>query len=254
MLIGAQLYTVEKFCRNLDDLSETLKKVADIGYTTVQLSGVCEYDPQWMKEQLDKNGLACHLTHIGFDKMKADPVAVCRDHDILGCKYIGLGMMPGIREVTEESYQNFVKELRPVVETFAKEGHKFFYHNHHYEFMRSDNGKLYLERMAEDFSPEEFGFTLDTYWVQFGGANPVEWIERLKGRLECIHLKDMKIVGKEQRMAPIGEGNLNFPKIVEAAADAGVQYMFVEQDKSYDEDPFDCLKRSYQYLTSLGLH
>ena len=253
MVIGAQLYTVEKHCQNLEDLSETLKKVVDMGYASVQLSGVCEYDPTWMKEQLDKNGLTCSLTHISLDKMKNDPVAVCRDHDILGCKYIGLGMMPGIREVTEETYGAFVNTVRPIAETFAENGHKFFYHNHHYEFMRSDNGKLYMERMMEDFPPELFGFTLDTYWVQFGGANPLEWMERLKGRIECIHLKDMKIVGKEQRMAPVGEGNINFAKIVEAAADLGVEHMLVEQDKSYDEDPFDCLRKSRQYLASLGL-
>ena len=86
MIIGAQLYTVTKFCQNLEDLSETLKKVADMGYTSVQLSGVCEYDPQWMKEQLDKNGLICPLTHTSLSKMKEDPVQVCRDHDVIGCK------------------------------------------------------------------------------------------------------------------------------------------------------------------------
>ena len=37
MKIGAQLYTVRDFCKTLDGFSETLKKVADIGYTTVQV-------------------------------------------------------------------------------------------------------------------------------------------------------------------------------------------------------------------------
>ena len=41
MIIGAQLYTRRDFCRNLDDFSENLKKVADIGYTSVQVSGTC---------------------------------------------------------------------------------------------------------------------------------------------------------------------------------------------------------------------
>ena len=44
MIIGAQLYTVRDFCKTTDALAETLKKVADIGYTEVQLSGVCDYD------------------------------------------------------------------------------------------------------------------------------------------------------------------------------------------------------------------
>ena len=41
MKIGAQMYTVRELCRTLDGLDETMKKVADIGYTTIQLSGVC---------------------------------------------------------------------------------------------------------------------------------------------------------------------------------------------------------------------
>ena len=39
MEIGAQFFTVRNLCQNLDDFAETLKKVADIGYKTVQISG-----------------------------------------------------------------------------------------------------------------------------------------------------------------------------------------------------------------------
>ena len=86
-----------------------------------------------------------------------------------------------------------------------------------------------------------------------GGGNPCEWLEKLSGRVECIHLKDLEMVGMEQRMAPIGQGNLNFPKIIEAAEKAGTKYALVEQDNCYGRDPFDCLKQSYEYLKSLGL-
>ena len=48
----------------MDSFALSLRKVADIGYTTVQISGTCQYDPQWLKEQLDKNGLQCVITHI----------------------------------------------------------------------------------------------------------------------------------------------------------------------------------------------
>ena len=253
MIIGAQLYTVEKSCRTLEDLSETLKRVADMGYEAVQLSGVCAYEPEWMKEQLDKNGLICPLTHIDIPTMKADPVKVCRDHDILGCKNIGIGMMPEASLVDDERYEAFVKDIRPIAETFKKEGHKLFYHNHHYEFIRSKDGRVFMEKFMEDFTPDLLGITLDTYWVQFGGCNVLEWIDRLKGRIECIHLKDLKIVQREQRMCPVGEGNMNFARICEAAAEAGAEYGLVEQDKSYDEDPFDCLRRSREFLKSIGL-
>ena len=38
MKIGAQLYTLRDSCKDLESFAETLKKVADIGYTTVQVS------------------------------------------------------------------------------------------------------------------------------------------------------------------------------------------------------------------------
>ena len=39
MQIGAQFFTVRNQCQTLDDFALTLKKVADIGYKTVQISG-----------------------------------------------------------------------------------------------------------------------------------------------------------------------------------------------------------------------
>ena len=43
MEIGAQFYTVREQCQNLADFALSLKKVADIGYRTVQISGTCPY-------------------------------------------------------------------------------------------------------------------------------------------------------------------------------------------------------------------
>ena len=52
MKTGAQFYTIRDFCKTPEGLYESLKRVADIGYTTVQLSGVCQYDPTEMKAAL----------------------------------------------------------------------------------------------------------------------------------------------------------------------------------------------------------
>lgn len=111
----------------------------------------------------------------------------------------------------------------------------------------------YFQRLADGFSAEEMGFTLDTYWVQFGGASPEDWIRRLKGRVPCIHLKDLAIVSGVQKMAVIGEGNINFDRVISAAEDSGTEYLLVEQDDCNGEDPFECLKRSYANLSSMGL-
>lgn len=55
MEIGAQFYTLRDFCKDLDSFAETLKKVADIGYKTVQISGTCGYEPEWLKSELKKD-------------------------------------------------------------------------------------------------------------------------------------------------------------------------------------------------------
>ena len=254
MKIGAQLFTVRDFCTTTDDLSETLKKVADIGYTTVQVSGTCEFDPAWLKGELDKNGLKCVITHTKPDKMLEDPIKVCRDHEIFGCKNIGLGMMPGMKSGIETAYADFCEKFTPVIKTFNENGYKFFYHNHYQEFERCADGRLLLDRMCDDFAPDLLGITFDTYWAQFGGADPAYQLSKLKGRVECIHLKDFAIVEREQRMAVVGEGNINFDRIFTVAEDVGVEYMLVEQDKCYGEDPFICLKCSYDYLVSKGFN
>lgn len=53
-------------------------------------------------------------------------------------------------------------------------------------------------------------------------------------------------------MAVIGEGNINFDRVFKSAEEAGTKFMLVEQDDCNGEDPFKCLKRSYEFLKSRG--
>ena len=245
MEIGVQFYTLRYFCKDLDSFAETLKKVADIGYKTVHISGTCGYEPEWLKSELKKNGLKCVLTHTPADKLQNDPARVAADHDVFDCKYVGLGWF-GFDE--EKHIDDFIRIYTPVAETLRQNGKYFMYHNHDGEFKKF-NGKLVLETLAENISAEIMGFTLDTFWVQAGGGDPAQWIERLSGRVPCIHLKDYSY---GRKMAPIGEGNINFDRVFEKAESAGTEYILVEQDDCNGEDPFYCLKRSYEYLKSRG--
>jgi sugar phosphate isomerase/epimerase len=245
--VGAQLYTVRDFCKDLDGFALTLKKIADIGYKYVQVSGTCEFAPEWLKSELEKNGLECVLTHTPADKLLGDPAAVAAEHDVFGCKYVGLGwnaykLAEG--DTPEAFYEKYINTAR-VLKSCGK---YFMYHNHDQEFQRH-NGKLVLEHMAESFAPDEMGFTLDTFWVTAGGGDPAQWIERLAGRVPCIHLKDFAY---GRKMSVVGEGNINFDRVFQCAEAAGTEYMLVEQDDCNGEDPFDCLKRSYEYLKACG--
>lgn len=250
MQIGAQFFTIRDYCKNLEDFSQSLKKVADIGYKNVQISGTCAYEPEWLKEQLDKNGLKCVITHTPADRMMANAAQVAAEHEIFGCDCVGLGSAKFAPETLEADYQDFVEKFQPVAKTLKEHGKYFMYHNHAHEFQKL-NGQLILEKISQDFSPDILGFTLDTFWVQAGGGDPAQWIEKLSGRLPCIHLKDYAYTS-ERKMAVIGEGNINFDRVFEKAEAAGTRYMLVEQDDCNGEDPFVCLKRSYDFLRANG--
>ena len=256
MKIGAQFYTLREFCKTPEDLALSLRKVADIGYTTVQLSGTCEYDAAWMKEQLAESGLQCVVTHVPAAKLQENLKQVCDDHKVYGCPNVGLGMFsfnPKF-DPLDVRYEEFCRIHRPIAQTIKAEGLYFMYHNHNAEFRKLD-GKPILDKMAEDFSADELGFILDTFWIQAGGANPAEYIRRYAGRIPVIHLKDYQFATGEVKnsICAIGDGNINFSAVAAAAADSGVDYMLVEQDDCHGEDPFSAMKRSYDYLKAMGL-
>lgn len=245
MKLGAQLYTVHEHTKTLEDLDRTLQKVADIGYRVVQVSGTCAYTGEWMAEKLKQYGLTCAITHSAPDLLQNETESLYRKHQIFGCNYLGLGGMPMDMRFSKEGVTAFTEAMLPAARKLNELGGKLFYHNHAFELEKFD-GKTVLESIAEAFPAELLSFTLDTYWIQAGGGDSIEWIEKLAGRLECVHLKDM-IYHKEDtvRMTPIYEGNMNFDGIINACKAAGTEYVLVEQDYCYDADPFDCLKTSF---------
>ncbi|MDR0286283.1 MAG: sugar phosphate isomerase/epimerase [Clostridiales bacterium] len=252
MKIGAQLFTLRDYEKNLDDFAETLAKVADIGYRSVQVSGTCGFEANWLAEQLRKNGLVCPVTHTNPADVANNTEMVAENHKIFGAKVVGLGSAAGIFEPETFDYKAYIGQFLPAAKKLHEHGLLLGYHNHQPEFNRID-GKNFLERFAADFPKDSFTFILDTFWIQYAGGDPAEWIRRFPGQVHCVHFKDMCVAGKDQRMAPVGSGNMNFEAAISACRDSGTEYILVEQDNCYGEDPFCCLKRSLEYLRSMGL-
>ncbi|MBQ8696709.1 MAG: sugar phosphate isomerase/epimerase [Clostridia bacterium] len=246
MIIGAQFYTLRDFCKTPEDLSESLKKVADIGYTAVQISGTCPYDPAWLNEELKKNGLVCPLTHYDPERIANDTQAVADEHSVFGCDHVGIGWFD---LTTPEKVDEFVAKYSEGMKILKANGKKLMYHNHDLEFAKID-GKVMLQLLADKTSPDELGFTLDSYWVQAGGGDYAWWLRNLKGRVGCVHYKDYAY---PREMRAIGDGNMNWDAIIAASLEVDAKYAFVEQDNCNGLDPFDCLKRSYDFLSAQGL-
>jgi sugar phosphate isomerase/epimerase len=129
----------------------------------------------------------------------------------------------------------------------------FSYHNHNPEQIRHGE-RTWLARLYEQASPKILKAEIDTYWIAAGGGDPAAWIRRVFGRQPLLHLKDMAMgPDRQPRFAEIGEGNLNWPAILQAARESGVQYLLVEQDLCYDRTPFESLAISYRNLKDMGV-
>ncbi|NLK67843.1 MAG: sugar phosphate isomerase/epimerase [Clostridiaceae bacterium] len=245
MILAAQLYTLRDYLKTPEGIKESLKKVRDIGYTSVQVSGIGPIESNELKKIVDDLGLTICATHIGYNRFKEDLNNVIKDHLIYGCKYVGLGSLP-TEFRNEDGFRNFAKEFSEIGKELKKHGSQFVYHNHHFEFEKY-NGKTAFDIILDESSKEDFGILLDTYWVQAGGADPVYWIHKLKGRMGVIHFKDMVIRNEKQEFAEVGHGNMNWGPIIEACYETGIEYVAIEQDTCLG-DPFESLKMSYEFL------
>jgi len=249
MILGAQLYTLRDYCQNEKDFNISMKKVAEIGYKTVQVSGIGNIPAKTVREICDNHGLKIVITHTNPDRVLNDTENVIAEHDIMGCRHIGIGAMPE-KYRSLEWIDQFADDFLTPARKIASSGKLFMYHNHDFEFQRL-GGRYIIEYLLEAFRPDEMGITLDTYWVQVAGCDVADWIERLAGRLPCVHLKDLEMISGKPHMAPVMEGNMNFPKYLEAFRKAGTEYLLIEQDY-FLESPFICLKKSYDNLNKLG--
>ncbi len=250
--LGAQMYTLREFCKDAQGLKDSLKKVKAMGYEAVQISGQgADISVEQVADALQEAGLVCAATHISFDQMLSDLPAVIRMHKAWNCQYPGIGSMPARYRTGEEGFLAFAKEASAVAERLADEGMHFLYHNHQFEF-RNFSGRTGLELLLEETSPA-VQFELDTYWVQTGGGDVIDWIKKVKGRMDVVHFKDMAIdENAAQIMAEIGQGNLNWDGIIAACREIGVRWYFVEQDICR-RSPFESLNISREFLNDKGI-
>jgi len=249
---GAQLYTVREVVKTPADIAQSLKKVADIGYTGVQLSGLGPMDAKELADMAQGLGLAIAATHVGWERVRDDTDGVIAEHKVWGCTHPAIGGLPG-DYYSADGVKRFLDELAPVAERLAQEGMDFSYHNHNHELARYGD-KTWLAMLYEQGSPDHIKAEIDTYWIQAGGGDPAAWVAKCAGREPVLHVKDMAITPqREVRFAEVGEGNLNWPAILQAATDGGVEWCLVEQDNCYERDPFESLAISYRNLKAMGV-
>jgi len=250
--IAAQMYTVRQACQTAEDMAQSLQRIADIGYESVQLSGHGqEITPEQIKAACDAAGVTICATHVPFEMMRDDLDGTVALHQLYDCRYAGIGGAPRDAQESAETWSAFAREASEVAEAMAEHGLVFVYHNQSHELARFGD-RTALQTLLEDGDPEYFMFEPDTYWLQHGGASPVAWLRLMGARAPVVHFKDMAMRGREQLFAEIGEGNLDWPGILAACEEIGAEYYIVEQD-TCQGDPFDSLKISFDNLKAMGV-
>ena len=250
--IGAQLYTLRDHLKTPDDMARTFERVKAMGYDAVQCSALGPIESQALGKLLRDADLQCAVTHVS-PNLITDTNACVDHHRALDCKYTAVGGAG--RLLTAEQWIDFATTYNTAAMALAEHDIYAGYHNHSHELARY-GGQCALDLILDHTGPPVW-IELDTYWIVYGGGDPISWIDWLGAmdgnRVPCIHVKDMAVTPQaEQMMCEVGEGNLNWPGILDAARRADVQWYLVERDDG-ELDPFESLKISLDNMKAMGL-
>lgn len=242
--VAAQLFTIRDHAKTSKEFAGSMKRIKAIGYPAVQVSGVGPIETPEIARILSGEGLVCCATHEG--NILTEPFKVVERLNGLSCKYTAYPY-PGVKLETLADVKELAAKLNSAGKVLHDGGKVLAYHNHNIEFRRVD-GHLILDILYSETDARYLQGEIDTFWVQYGGGDPVQWCERLKSRLPLLHMKDYTTDGKNTHaMTEIGRGNLDWKCIVQAAERSGCQWFIVEQDICQG-DPFESLRISLDHI------
>jgi sugar phosphate isomerase/epimerase len=269
--VALQLYSVRDDMEN--DFEGTLRKVKAMGYDGVELAGLYGNKPAAeIKRICDEVGLEPISAHIALELMEEDPEGMLSHCKQIGCKQVVIPFLCKERRPGTENF-SVVPESAYVLGNICKSmGLLLAYHNHEFEFMMLD-GKYALDVLYDSVPADLLQVQLDTCWAKVAGVDPVAYIKKYAGRAYTVHLKDF--VGQQQDnmyallgdkddtqkqggdnepfgLRPVGYGKQNFPAILQASEEAGIEWLIVEQDHpSMGKTPLECAEMSINYLKTL---
>ena len=247
MKLGAQFYSLRTECTTHEGLYNSMKKIKEIGYEIVQISGVCDIEAEKLKAYSEEFSLPITCTHKAYDLIVNDTENLINYHKTIGCPVIGIGSMPGQFRTSLEGVRSFIASMKDPIKKIQDAGLKFAYHNHAFEFDPIDGVKIF--DVLFDELPEA-DFIQDVYWTRYAGEDTLAILEKIAkaDRMTNIHFKDIKSEPKGT-MCPCGEGLTDFLPIAKLCKKYGIENILVEQDNAPDlGDVFLQMKSSYDHL------
>jgi len=255
-VVGVQLYTVRTVLPQ--DPLKVLRALEQIGYREAELN-MDNLDRVFPAlKQTSLKPISLHLDSTLFVSGQAKiPAALdaakTREVEYVVCPYVAPADRGGA-----DMMKKLGETLSKAGEMSQKLGMRLCYHNHAFDFAPSGNGTL-LDVLLQAADPKLVSLELDIMWAQVAGLEPVAVLKKYGNRVALLHLKNVA-EGTEKRydeivpktaFREVGNGVIDIPAVLSAAAQAGVKHYFVEQDQ-VPADPVDSLRQSYQYLAKLN--
>ncbi|TDO05519.1 sugar phosphate isomerase/epimerase family protein [Sunxiuqinia elliptica] len=259
--VGIQLYTIRDAMSA--DTPGSLKKVSDLGYKNLELAGYSNgkfygYTPAEFKKMvndLDMDIISSH-TQVEAAGITLENAKLMADaHAELGVKYC---IQPWVNDEDRqvETYKKMIAEWNKVGAIMKERGIQFGYHNHNFEFDTLDGLVPYYDLFMPELDADLVTMELDLFWASKAGQDPVEMFNKYPGRFQLLHMKDMRTnedpfynVYKED-VCSVGEGVIDFKRILAAKETAGTKYLFVEDDNQGNGKPFEGIESSIVNLTT----
>ena len=254
--IGIQLYTLRNPIGQ--DLPGTIAAVVEAGYKQAELYGFPDNAP--MIAACKEAGLELHSTHFNWDSAVnpsdqdfTDFRRILEQAGEAGFSHLVVPYLHGGDRDSLDAYRRTAANLNRAAELAKQADITLSYHNHSFEFQPMDDGKSGFDVFIEEFN-EAMKFELDVFWVEVGGVDTLELMDRLDGRVTQLHLKDLAagldlpVYGgvPQESFKELGNGVIPMAPIMAKAAEIGVEHCHVEQDHS--PDPVDSIRQSMAHL------
>jgi len=271
--VGLQVYSVRHMLEEGKyDFASLMKKVKEIGYDGVELAGLYDLTPEYVRDVLKEVGLVPISAHVPLVEMMADAEKVAKDYSLIGVKYIAVPYLPEEYRHLTPGYEKVIAEITRIAGVLKAHGITTLYHNHDFEFVTLPNGTFGLDDIYTQIPADLLQTELDTCWVKVAGQEPDAYVRKYTGRAPIVHLKDFykkgnpknlyKLIGIDTEEAeedtgffefrPVGLGMQDWQSILDAAVDAGAGWVVVEQDESNGRTQLEAVEISRKYLNLLG--
>jgi sugar phosphate isomerase/epimerase len=233
--IGLMLYTVREDCAR--DFEGTLRAVASLGYEGVEFFDLHGRDAATVRGWLDEFRLVACGRHAALDALETRLPTLAAECATLGTDRLVLSWIEP--PSSSDAAKKMAARLAGIARESVRLGLHFGFHNHDGEVRPLDGGDSFLEELL---AGDDLFLELDLGWAWTAGVDPVTLLRRARGRCPLVHVKDFASAeGREFR--PVGEGAIDYGRILPAAVDAGVEWLLVEQDET-DEPALEAVERS----------